>query len=761
MNGNPTSSAGMAVSQQVPAAVKSPAGEVAAKAKKSERKKKRSKPKRTEPSHRPVGPSNTGAPTLDLTGQTLEPAGAYTGERASLSMGLEATDVQEKDKQPNVGTRSADSELVMESEEAPTGYPGTIAEQPKRTSARNTRIFLLSAVGGAVLVSVLFYFLRNSPWHGARVTGERDWCGSSKNCHDAERFFEDIIDWNANPCTDFYQHICNRWTKPTRFFNAYLDEVLHELRNDIYVQLDRVKDNLVHRDAEQAMSVFFKSCKKFIIEKKELRHLVNDAVTILRVNVSLWKSTTSFQDIFPEVVRLALEGAPSVVQIRYKRPRIEVYFDMGPSLSTMYGHAMDDMLRTYVQDVIKFSGMDVGVDATGLDQRFSEMYARAKKRLYLRFRISQLKIGIDPGIIVQALRNFLPKSNFEDAYIRVQNLGVIRNAFRELSNLGIQERSTYLVLLAVSHLLTHDFTARYNLFEGTEQRECLRITSEYFSRAYFQAVVNHFLPYNADKEVSTMEAHIRRLLLDGTRTSSLVSPASRDRVARGINTAVVWLAGARTDVSRETAFQFLDRSFISNVAMLLKEHVELRDTEEDMPLSQWQYNGTFGYVMEKGIVLTVAVLRGDIFYGDDSSRLNYATVGTLLAEGLVQAGLDGVVYPLAESEIEDVILCYKRHIGEAGANATDAAVRELVALKLALNTTCGVNRGGLSEEDTKKSDQMFFRRFCLINCGRPSGHRYVLPGKFRCNFVLSERPEFAKAFDCSPNTDKCPSSGHL
>ncbi|XP_064461953.1 uncharacterized protein LOC135372195 [Ornithodoros turicata] len=633
--------------------------------------------------------------------------------------------------------------------------------KPTGQSVRNTRVCLISGIIGVILISIVVVLVLNGPPHRALVKSVGNWCTSSQSCHDAEMFLQKIVDTTFHPCTDFYSHVCSRWLKPTRFRNAYMDELLYDLMMEIYDQLEEAKDNPIHRDALQAMSVFFKSCMKFIFEKEALQHVVTEVLRVLEVDVSLWKTARTLDDVFPMIFNLGVKGCPSVFKIGYRRrPQIDVLISGGSSLSGIYDQGIDDTLKGYMADVVKISNIDAEANIKDIDGKFWKIYNQVSNSTFETIPVDKLGIGVSLDVLVRA-----QTEGFYGTFsnIKVKDLGIIRAALDELSHLTAQQRNSYLYLLTLSNILVHDFTFRYRDFRVGEERECLRLTSRYFSRGYFQYVINRFQSDGVKHAMTAMEVDIRESILEETRTSSWISATSMQQVIDAMNATEVWLGQGKADIPEETAFHFLNESFIWNVASLLKEHVELRTTDaNDVLFSQWQYEGTVGYVKEnKTIVFATAVLRPHMFYEDLAFRLNYATAGMLMAEALLQAGLERVDYPSREADTRyqnwNKIRCYKRRIEEmTGMNASDEAVRELVALELSLHGSFNINRTqGLSAEDAKESDQMFFRRFCLANCGPSSGHRRLLPGKFRCNFLLLGQSEFAKAFDCLPKSNEC------
>ncbi|XP_064487889.1 uncharacterized protein LOC135400080 isoform X2 [Ornithodoros turicata] len=605
----------------------------------------------------------------------------------------------------------------------------------------------------AVCVCLLLIAFTNPKVQRLR-TNQTDWCGSSWSCEAAADYLRNAIDLTVSPCVDFYKHICKKWTKPIHFDRGYLDEQLQNFRKRIYDNLDTTRDNPNHRELGQAISVFYKSCKKFMTGNNDVQKVLQEVVDVLHINTTTWRSSRTFKDIFAHLIAAAYRGCPSAVTVKYeaRKKTIELYIDVGPTLSAAYQQAIDSKLLTYLADVVKFySGGILSFNVTEIDNKLGGMYATVGNGSFLRSAPSVLGTLMDMELWAPPLEIALPSPDLSGhSFVHVRGIEILKKAFEAFDALASNDRNAYFFLLVTSRLLAHDFRSRNHTIPGA-QTECLLQASKHFSN-FFQYVVNSFQPFEAQKDIDGMQTKLRDTLRKRMTTSAWIATPRRKQVSSVVSRVKVWTGQIQTAVPASPSFYaYLGTSFIHNVAVLLEGGVMLPDVAEDavdLPLSQWQFNGTVGYVPGYNtIVASTPVLRPDVFHRD--TRMNHATVGAFLAEAFVKAGLDVIDrYPSGEERNAAALACYKYHIGRAvGKENVSAELKEFVALKLALNVTYGMHRNG--QDANVEGDRMFFRRFCLTSCGTSSGLGNVLPGNVRCNFTLLGLRAFAEAFGCS------------
>lgn len=639
----------------------------------------------------------------------------------------------------------------------PQTVSSSIYERGNRLSepvSQAVRVMLLGGAVAAFLLCVIIVAFLNHPPRVALVSNTSDWCSTSKSCRGAREFLQRTIDPSRHPCRNFYSHVCSKWTKKNKFFAGYLDELLHKLRTDIYDQLDDI-DNSVNRELPQALSIFFKSCYEFITQKGDLQLAIDHALEAFEINSSRWKALKTLGDTIPDVARMSLVmGVPTAFNLSYTRgSTIDIYMDVGATLTGVYGQGLDDKLRTYLRHVlgiIATSHRDMEAALFDVDAKLAGLYAHVKNADFEPMPANKLQAALKTSALLPAINQSLPLLHVtEKSTVNVRGLGTIQNALQVLTELASYERNTYLLSLVISNILVQDYRARYFLNSTGEQTECLRITSKYFSPVFYQYVVESFQSYSVESELAAMEASVRKLTSDHTRTSPWIAVSRRTQVTNTISNVRVWIGKLKNRLTHANFYHFLSNSFAKNVVLLLKARAERQADWADnitLPLSQWEFTGAVGFIPEyKMIVASAAILQPDAFYDDPGTRINYGTVGALLAESFVLAGLAGVrKFPSGEEKEARALYCYQSRIEKE--TGSREGLKELVALKLALNITYYINRH--SSEASKESDQIFFRRFCLSSCGSSSGHRVVLPGHIRCNLPLLGLQEFAGAFDC-------------
>ncbi|XP_064488888.1 uncharacterized protein LOC135400866 [Ornithodoros turicata] len=629
----------------------------------------------------------------------------------------------------------------------------------------------ISILIGAVVVLVAFIVIlkvSEIPSPKRMIANATEWCSTSKSCLSAETFLQRAVNRTFRPCEDFYKHVCSMWIKPEKLLDGYLDQHTHALWLKILDRLESVRDNPMDRTLPQALALFYRSCYKFVTETRDLRRVVDQVTEALEMNSSHWVASKSLADLFPELSRMSLiMGIPSVVEIYHIiGAETSVYVTVGRTVTGIYEHPFDDTLEQYTKDVMSIisdSQVDRQVDIASIDGKFTKMHAEGRDGDFHPMPTTQLLTALSSEVWVSSIRSSLRSSNvLSQNMIYVRGLEVLRSAIKELVNMTRSQRNMYLLLIVLSNILTQDFKARY-LYRRTEERtECLRATSKYFRPVFYQYIIDRFQHPKTESVIAAMEANIRRLLSDRIAASQWIAASRRRQIVRAMSRVKLWVGEFQKEVPHLPVYYYLTKGFVKNAALLLKSKTELRarsPNDPQLPLSQWEFTGHVGYVPEyRMIVVTAAILGPDAFYVHSASRLNYATVGALLAEALVEAGMImDTNYPSGEEKKAEALTCYKHQVGamlQRNGTASSAEIKELVASMLAFKVTYDINRYGVHA--TKERDQSFFRRFCMVGCGSSSARKRLLPGPARCNF-LQELPEFSDAFGCParPNVTSC------
>ncbi|XP_064487436.1 endothelin-converting enzyme-like 1 [Ornithodoros turicata] len=621
-----------------------------------------------------------------------------------------------------------------------------------------TDVMLLVAAVAVLVVCLLVLKILEEPQpERLAINDGKSWCNISQSCIDAQEYLHHIINSSIDPCEDFYGHVCSKWTKPKRFLDSYLDQLVHAMRVNVFDHLDGMRDSPANRNPSQAMSVFFKSCFIFLTESQQLDSVVDEAIGSLMINTTAWKSAKSLTDIFPELVRLSLVyGAHSVIKITATViSNVVVFVDIGQSVASTYERLFDGMLKEYLKRVISFvsqNNTDIDESLIHFDARLEEQYTKSKNAILERLSISDLRTNIETNVWVSALRTALRREDIDkESKIFVRSPKTMRSMLKEVSSFSASNRNMYLLLSVLSDVLNHDFNARYRLNGTGEQTECLRLASVYFSSAFHQYIVDNFQPSAAENEIFRMETNIRKALSDRIKATSYVAQSKRSEVVDTIDKVPLWV-GNINHAPRRPTYNFLGPSFVRNVVLLLKAQAELRRSgvkDTTLPLSQWQFAGNVGYVRRDNVVVaSTPVLRPSAFYADEGKWLNYATVGSLLAEGFVQAGLENLATFPPEEEDSPVLECYRSTISAVlgNDNTSDTHLNEFIAMKLALEVVYEIK--AFDADESHESTQLFFRRFCLVGCGMSSSRDHLLPGSIRCNLLLPAQPEFSRAFGC-------------
>ncbi|XP_064489493.1 uncharacterized protein LOC135401175 isoform X2 [Ornithodoros turicata] len=615
----------------------------------------------------------------------------------------------------------------------------------------------------AVFVTCVLAFLFSKPTSKSQKAFGRDMCQGS-SCREMYDFTNSIIDPSVNPCEDFYRHVCKQWIKRNGDGpSSYIDEAVQKFRKAVYDDLTVVHDGQPPIGTiRNGIKEFYDSCRTFLSKDTSMTVLLRNIATSFDIHLVKWLRSIAISDVFYNMVEISLRlGIPTALNVTYrtsKRPNRsktmppKVHVDVGTTLSSIFGQRLDVNLQMYLRIVINtmdLSPAESEVDLEKLDVLFSKTLAGKHKGISVRRTFKTLPSSIKPDTWIAALNKLVANHTFTlESTVLVHRLPAVQERLKLISVLAPKNRNIYLLLLVLSHVLVHDFRHKY-LQQGRPEYECLRLTSQYLAPHFHIYVAATFQPETAEDKVMSMMSKIHSNVQTELRSSGSASLQLKQTMRR----FHIWSKTVKNYSA--PLLQHLSGDFITNVAQVLEIDQALRTASEGavtLPFSYWQYNGIIGYLPEheKIVVTTVHLLPKLFDLSSGNQRFNYAALGTALGEGLVLSALGNTVVSRSNQLKGYNLQCYEELISRRikDRSITGHHVQELLAVIIALKVSHDLSHERKHEKAEDDHDVIFFRRFCLTNCGTLSSQHRYLPGDLRCNIATAMMQQFRNAFKC-------------
>ncbi|KAH7966410.1 hypothetical protein HPB49_016094 [Dermacentor silvarum] len=702
-----------------------------------------------------------GAPPLKIAATAPPPAGAVTSD---LSSGPKGT------------TGAGDKLKALFGDKDQRGYDKTPA-RPGAFAGVLIGLFC-SLVGFAMLAFAMAISRRAEEVADASLPCE------TEQCHEALKLLDTSGNLTVDPCHDFYDYVCYRWTQNGSFMG--------EIMENFYSLLDSIimPGELPYPDAYGSHIFFhtYRACISFMNNSQ-------DTTVLASVLPRLQKHASSLHNIPQRDLIMAIATLSAV-------NGIDVLFGIGLELyekNTYPALTSGRSIRKAFEGLPNFE--------SHLEEALAKMVTNAPAKnlvgdilklddiVNAAFENDSDTRLLNLSSITEVAREFgqADWSSLFQKHLRVPRAegflwtgqNQVENILRVISSNTTSETvRAYLSLQVAAEFLALYFKSRLSSVDTTEletRKTCLKTACRVASHACSYQISRLLgLPPIAEGDT--------QVLLDAvvdafSKNQGLVPWIDSRRWV----TLIATFRNTTVTLPHRLVRQLTDRStpVYPNISEwsgdFLNEHLTLMGDHKTasvtypLPvgmelLAERQIEGAFTFSeLLNSVVLSGALISAPVLYSATMPReFNFGTIGSLLAREIAH-----VITPASSKEwwdersqegfregtecLRQVHSSFNGH--SSGWNVATAS--KLFALTMAARTAMDAllsGAGGIGgapvpgfQQPQTSTDAMrtFFRRFCLLSCGHDELH---LSARSLCMIPLMGMPEFAGAFRCPRGT---------
>lgn len=588
-------------------------------------------------------------------------------------------------------------------------------------------------------------------------------CGSQL-CEGAMSKVENAMLKTADPCHDFYEYACGRWSAQDSEAKAtgYLDELQRNYTSRLFRLLEGGEATQHGGLTGTSMQNFYRSCVAYMNNSQP--SFLNDTLRVLGVQYGFWKGVHTVRDLVVFVGRLCMgTGLPSFVNMSTRNGILQI--DLGTtlaaslaplnvsvgeavhfSLALLRGDEADRNINRFQQQLLAIDA-DIEQIRRGFDRRTPFNISRFKnssRQLYAFYEAALASVGIEYRQMMEGA-------------ILSRGLGEIWKVAELVRSLEFRVAAFYSYILVASKMIGYELQhlrgpaslsqdsrgangSQWN--RGELNLWCVRVVENHFNGDFTEwAAAGIQAWYAVDKARQVIDSIIKRL--------AFVSPPSMaEEVGRMLNSTVFSFYGD-PDVKRspgraKISTEYRHDDFLGNIVRhaLSPEKDVIRWTPH-YSVHGLMPTGSVRQGSKLHIVIAPVYLMEDYFYtASGEPSLNFATFGTLVTKLLLEA---------AEKLKMAKLLSWKQKLLECVRDNAKLFVGAGAAEDIDFNVMLSVNVAYDAEWKTKRAPKehvargrFFFRRFALTYCAV----NVTQEERTSLNFAMHSVPDFKKMFDC-------------
>ncbi|XP_075531893.1 neprilysin-1-like isoform X1 [Dermacentor variabilis] len=544
-------------------------------------------------------------------------------------------------------------------------YDGRTASSSSSSSSSTIAFF--TTVCGLLFITLLAAYLTNTRRRIGSISDLVVSCRTPE-CKLASGYLSTLVDRDVEPCDDFYQHVCGKWTRE-RDGLSFLGDAFQRYLADLRRRLTSVdvERSSVHPKLRAGLIVgsrFVRDCLLYMEEAEpDVKREVASILEVLDVSAILG-SESSFDALLQALTLSFTTGLASMVGIRRRRSEGRVFLHIYSAKSIreeLLPEATDRAVLTYLDKVVRAASGDrvrsddLASSLLALDGALAQtahVFSQSPDDEDAWLHVADL-IG-DPGfpaglwdVAFGSFKANEPVRGHDNAVL-FTGLNASRLVARHLERTLVNVTAWYLVAATLSRALRLDFVKRFGVnYPYRAEHLCLDAATRALEPDWPLVLVG--LAFR-DVDFAGAEA-----LFDGVRRSSMTTMPewldnvttrrTRKRLRHVTLTSFATSFGSSNATMGEVGSNFArrNRSFLAYYVSLhrLGQDVSIRDPPDSLKgaLSSVELRGRVVYRDLYGTVfLPLVYLRHPIFYNASvASYYNYGTLGTILSKELAEA----------------------------------------------------------------------------------------------------------------------------
>ncbi|XP_064485328.1 uncharacterized protein LOC135397647 isoform X2 [Ornithodoros turicata] len=589
-------------------------------------------------------------------------------------------------------------------------------------------------------------------------------------CRSALNYLDSVSNKDVNPCDDFYTNVCFKWTRSS---STFLEDVVDQFYNSFHTSMMLEGSELPSRYGEHIMKSTYRACYHFVTKQGDSMRRILKLVEFDRNKMSDMKQLLIW------LAKLSLEkGLESIFRFtvaKWETKAVFWHLIRGRSLMQRFGeNSADGNFALYISELTRsmnisselvdeivkldyeiYNGTMEDEDEQPVGRPVSEL-ARLSSHVSLKDWLQTLN-AVQRTSALNSNGMFLA-TGFDATVKAIDAIATGREVVR----------APYIYIQVAAELLRFDYQRRFKNYTGVPMF-CLGASMKLLTHTWSFLVTRFVTQPRKDREMKDVFNSVLDVSIERNRTAWL------DRKTRDHITAVLEDVAVMNFSVVEAEMNGVDYSNRGMSADFLAAYLQLLEHEAslliEVPLrrdveiiNEIQYNGIIRYVGKSPvIVVPTASTSAPLLYGGTIPHyFNFGTVGTLLAKELsrkIRPFSNGRASPLWSpggiTAVKPTLRCLQKQVGINGTRSDDYEglfewsrsvwVAYDAMLRDIQKRIEGVQNVHLHLEEAKKT---FFRRFCLVSCGKDSRSSSGLDSNVRCNMPLQNMPEFATTFGC-------------
>lgn len=305
----------------------------------------------------------------------------------------------------------------------------------------------------------------------------------SEECVSANRYMEDLIDTEVDPCQDFYGHVCNKWIVENKHKKSrdvdFVESLVHELFLSVDEQMYALGTSRIDEDRVGLRSFvrFYQACYEFM-NPLDLppRPIIPEPLKVY----SDIEREFNFTALLERLMGLSLtRGIDTVFGADLVRSGINVHLDIsrGRTLTQKLNgqnRSADDDTAIYLRDIFieafkTFTTVDIS-EANATLKRLLDLNRNLSSRstpsttrkVYRISSLGKLMKHVGTDSLLSSINRFLPinVTLSADSVVVADDLASIAEEWRLFEDLEVYQK-VYIYLNIILSAMSFDFKRRY------------------------------------------------------------------------------------------------------------------------------------------------------------------------------------------------------------------------------------------------------------------------------------------------------------